>query len=164
MMSLPTRQHRILAIAPNTRGVGFAVLEGEATLIDWGVKNVLGDKNVGSLEKVEDLISQYAPAFLLTEDYRASHHSPRIRSLGKALAASIKGAGVQMKALSTKEVRKHFFGAETGTKHALAELLAERFPDELGYLVPRKRLPWTSEDYRMAIFDAVALGVAFQNS
>ena len=50
------------------------------------------------------------------------------------------------------------------TKHALAVLLAARFPKELQTRLPPKRRPWMSEDYRMGIFDAVALAVAFQST
>jgi hypothetical protein len=35
-----------------------------------------------------------------------------------------------------------------------------RFPEELGHRLPPKRKPWMSEDYRMGIFDAVALAFA----
>jgi hypothetical protein len=41
----------------------------------------------------------------------------------------------------------------------LAEILATRFPEELAPRLPPKRKPWISEDYRMDIFDAVALAI-----
>jgi len=48
------KHFRILAIAPATRGFGFAVLEGLDMLADWGVKEAKGDKNNQSLGKVTD--------------------------------------------------------------------------------------------------------------
>jgi hypothetical protein len=54
-----------------------------------------------------------------------------------------------------------FFAEGQGTKHALAEMLAGRFPEELASRLPPKRRPWMSEDYRMDIFDAVALALTF---
>ena len=38
------QQYRILAIAPSFRGFGYAVLEDNDTLVDWGVKTVQGNK------------------------------------------------------------------------------------------------------------------------
>ena len=38
-----------------------------------------------------------------------------------------------------------------GTKHALTEIPANKFPDELGFRLPPKRRPWMSKDYRMDI-------------
>jgi hypothetical protein len=63
---------------------------------------------------------------------------------------------------SQKRIRKAFFADGRGTKHALATQLANRFPEELGNRLPPKRRAWDSEDYRMGIFDAVALAVAFR--
>ena len=37
MKKIQPKHFRILAIAPSTRGFGFAVLEGQDTLVDWGV-------------------------------------------------------------------------------------------------------------------------------
>jgi len=55
-----------------------------------------------------------------------------------------------------------FLADDKGTKHDLAEILAKRFSEELGSRLPPKRLPWMSEDYRMDIFDAVALALAIR--
>ena len=62
---------RVLAVAPSTRGFGFAVLEGEATLVDWGVKSVNGDKNSQSLLKVEEMIGLYHPELITLQDTTA---------------------------------------------------------------------------------------------
>ena len=45
-------------------------------------------------------------------------------------------------------------------KQEIAIAIAERFP-ELAPRLPRFRKPWMSEDYRMSIFDAVALALTF---
>jgi hypothetical protein len=62
-----------------------------------------------------------------------------------------------VKLFSRDQVMKTFIADGQGTKHALAEILAKRFPEELGLQLPPKRKPWMSEDSRMGIFDAVAL-------
>lgn len=45
-----TKDIRVLAIDPSTRGFGFAVLEGPNRLIDWGVKETKVDKKRKILE------------------------------------------------------------------------------------------------------------------
>jgi hypothetical protein len=64
---------------------------------------------------------------------------------------------------SRQQVRRVFFADGQGTKHALAEILAKRFPEELGFRLPPKRRPWMSEDYRMDLFDAVALALMLRS-
>ena len=51
-------------------------------------------------------------------------------------------------------------GSDATTKQEIAIAIAERFP-ELAPRLPRSRKPWMSEDYRMSIFDAVALALTF---
>lgn len=150
---------RILAIAPSTRGFGFAVLEGESTLVDWGVKAVTGDKNKHCLAKLKELLAHYQPHVLVLEDH-SSRRSARIRALHSRMVNTATQHPVKVRLLSRERVYQAFDVGEKGTKHALAELLAARFPQELGLRLPLKRRPWTSEDYRMGIFDAVALGLA----
>lgn len=142
-----------------TRGFGYAVLDGDGTLADRGVRTVTGDKNKQSLESAVALIAHYQPGVLVLEDASAkdSRRSLRIRELTKQIAAAARG--VKVKLYSQEKVRCAYFAEGKGTKHALAEIIASRFPEDLGLQVPPKRKPWDSEDYRMGIFDAVALAL-----
>jgi len=45
-------------------------------------------------------------------------------------------------------------------KYEVASVLAKQFP-ALASRLPHKRKIWQSEDYRMGIFDAAAVGVAY---
>jgi len=161
MNKIQPKHFRILAIAPSTRGFGFAVLEGRETLVDWGVKTVKGDKNIQSLAKVEDLIAHYQPGTLVLEDTSAknSRRSPRIRKLCQQIIKMASNRKVSIKLFSRDQVMKTFIPDGRGTKHALAEIIAKRFPEELGSRLPPERKPWMSEDSRMNIFDAVALAL-----
>jgi Holliday junction resolvasome RuvABC endonuclease subunit len=150
---------RILAIAPTTRGVGFAVLEGKDSLVDWGVKTVQGDKNANSLARVEELIAQYRPGVLVLQDIKDSRRSQRIKVLSRKIVDLAETRNVSVKVFSQEQVRRTYFTNGLGTKHEIAELIAQRFPDELGTRLPKKRKAWMSEQYQMGIFDAVALAL-----
>jgi len=164
MKKFQTTYLRILAIAPSSRGFGFALFEGQGTLVDWGVKSVQGDKNAQCLAKVKDMIAHYQPGVVVLENtsVKNSRRSPRIRNLTRRIIALAASCNVGVRVFSRKQVRKDFFadGGE-GTKYALAEKIAKRFPEELGFRLPPKRRAWESEDSRMDIFDAVAIALAF---
>lgn len=163
MNRINSKHVRVLAIAPSTRGFGFAVLEGPETLVDWGVKSIKGDKNARSLAKVEELIAHYRPGVMVFQDNstKSSRRSARIRELGQKIIAMASSRNVRVALFSQEQVRRVFFANDPGTKHALAEILAKRFPEELGFRLPPKRRPWMSEDYRMDIFGAVSLALTF---
>ena len=164
MNRIQPKHFRILAIAPSSRGFGFAVLEGQATLADWGAKPVKGDKNAQSLAKVERLIAHYQPDVLVLENALAKNtrRSSRIKTLGQHIIDLAKTRKIKVALFSREQVRRRFFDGGQGTKHAVAEILARRFQGELGACLPPKRRLWMSEDRRMDIFDAVALALVFR--
>jgi Holliday junction resolvasome RuvABC endonuclease subunit len=165
MNTINPKHFRILAIAPSTRGFGFAVLERQDTLVDWGVKTVKnGDKNVQSLEKVKELIAHYQPGVLVLENASAKNslRSRRIRRLCRQIIKLASTNKVSVKLFSREQVMKTFLPDGRGTKYAVAEIVAERFPEELSQKLPPERKLGNSEDSRMSIFDAMALALVFR--
>jgi len=163
-MTLTNSQHkRVLSIVFNMRGVGFAVLDGATVLTNWGIKKVTAKESAAALTKIEKLISLYTPDVIVFEDLDLSpfRHSARIKALSATLEKLTAKFGIHVTALSLFDVKKCLFTTGEGTKHEMAQALTSRFPDELGHLLPAKRLSWKTEHYRMGIFDAVALAVAF---
>src|SRR2546422_6406966 len=79
------------------------------------------------------------------------------------MTAMARSRKLRVTLFSRERVRQVFFADGKGTKDALAEILAKRFPEELGFRLPPKRRPWMSEDYRMGIFDAVALALTLRD-
>jgi Holliday junction resolvasome RuvABC endonuclease subunit len=160
MKNLRSKYIRVLGVAPSSYGCGFAVTEGENTLVAWGVKTVKGgNKNARCLSNVGNLIAHYQPTVIAIEDARSkgSRRSSRIRALIEKIVVMAKDEKIKVKRYSRKQVNLAFLSDERGTKHALAQYLAARFPEELSSRLPPKRRLWTSDDCRMDIFDAVAL-------
>ena len=158
------KDFRILSVAPSDRGFGFVVLEGRDTLVECAVKTVKRDKNAKSLEKVEELIAHYQPGVLILENTSAkgSRRASRIRKLCQQIIKLAVIRKVRVKLYSRKQVMNTFIPDGPGTKHALAEIIANRFPEQLGSKLPPKRKAWMSQDSRMNIFDAVALAMVFR--
>jgi len=162
-----TSQSRILSIAPTTRGFGYAVLEGENSLVAYGGKTVTTkkrNKTNRSLALIEKMIIQYRPDVLVLYDVRAKgiYRHPRIKELHRLVVKLAKRHKLKTAAISGGDVRRLLLGDLKGTKHGAAELLAKRFPDELASRLPTMRKCGHNEDRRMDIFDAVGLVVAFR--
>ena len=156
---------RLLAVALTSRGLGYAVLEGESSLIEssrMSVRN--GDKNWQCLAKVKKLTAFYRPDALILQDVTAkgSRRNSRIKALHREVMRFAAKQRLKVDLISEKQLRNLLLGDASGTKHEMAEMLTERFSDELAFRLPSKRRLWQSEDSRMDIFDAVALAVAFR--
>jgi Holliday junction resolvasome RuvABC endonuclease subunit len=155
---------RTLSVFLSSRGFGYAVLEGNDRLVDYGKKIINEDKNAQSLAQIEKFIARYQPDVLVLQDVNAkgSRRAARIKELHRRVVALAKRQRLKVVKISGKELRGRLLGNENGTKQEMAELLAKQFPDELASRLPPKRKPWKSEDARMDIFEAVALTLVFQ--
>lgn len=161
MIANPIKEKRVLAIDPTTKGFGFAVLEGPAMLIDWGVKHASGERNRGCLKQATELIRRYQPDVLIVEHTttRGAQRCARVRQLIEDLLALASDRRVRTKRVSRRRAQRCFSKTGSATKRQIALALTERFP-ELEPHLPPVRKPWMSEDERMGIFDAVAFAWA----
>jgi hypothetical protein len=161
----PKKYSRILAIAPSSRGFGYALLEGEK-LANWGSSTASKDKNTKCVMKVEELLLRFEPAVMVLEDTGAegSRRYPRIRELSQRLLALGLNHKTPIGWFRQDQVMHFFSGNGEGTKQEIAQRIGERFPEELGAMVPPKRRTGMNQDYRIDIFDAVALAIIFRES
>jgi len=154
-------QRRVLAIDPFSRGVGFAVLEGDDALVDWGIRSTGRADNERSARVIHKLITRLRPDVLVFEDWDsdASRRCGRVELLLKRIAAE-EGARVLVRVVAPREIRRIGPRPLAATKYGRASILAERFPEVRAYLPPMRK-PWMPEDDRMAIFDALSFAVAY---
>ena len=159
------KEIRVLSIDPHPRGFGYAVFEGPARLVDWGTRDVRTDKERVALHKIEKLVRLYRPTVIVVEDcaHRKSRRNPRIRRLTESILAAARAFGLAGHALPLAAVYRAFAGTGAGTKYGIATALVRAFP-ELMVRLPPKGKPWQTEDSRMSIFDAVALGLTYFRS
>ena len=145
-------------------GFGYAVFEGPESILECGIKTARWEKNAQALRKIGKLVFHFNPAVLVLEntDVTGSRRSPRIRELGQEIIALAKSRKIKVKLFSRDRVLKTIIPDRRGTKHAMAEIIARRFPEQLATQLPPERALWDSESPRMAMFEAVALALVFQ--
>ena len=160
MNSRRNKSELVLCIYPSAKGFGFAIFEDWRSLVDWGVTGVHGKKkNAQCLRKMRRLLAFYRPDVLVTEDYKGagSRRGSRIRELIDAIAALAAKEGVACTSFSRTDVRTCF---GLTAKREIAQSIVQEIPELEPRLPPVRRI-WMSEDARMNIFDAVALGMTF---
>jgi hypothetical protein len=152
---------RVMGIDVSSVGFGYAFLEGEDRLLEWGVSRSRGNKNREALRKIDELVTWYQPSVLVVEDIPAGH-SQRDRAI--ALVAELerwsRAHKLEFARVRWSKVQKACGGSLDATKDVIARAVASRFPELADRLPPPRQL-WMPEDCRMGIFDAVALAVTF---
>ena len=166
MKYIPITKEKVLAIDPATVGLGYAVIEDESfQLLDWGIKTCPSIKQSLCLTKAKGLIEKYKPNVVVVEDYEGdgSRRCQRVQRLIRRIIALAEAKRIKVRAFSRNKVRETFSPYAATTKFEIAQVIGHVYP-ELGPRLPPYRKIWMSEDYRMNIFDAVALGMTYLHS
>jgi hypothetical protein len=154
---------RILVIDLRSRSFGFVVFEGPTRLLDWGVKSFRQGVNAVKIPvglKFAELIDEFSPSTIVVR--KGSVESRKKARMRQALAKQAEKCRISVQSLTPRAVKNAFVGTNRN-KYTIAAALAKQLP-ELAAKLPSVRKIWKSEDYRMSIFDAAALGVAYFSS
>lgn len=129
-----------------------------------GYKGAKGNKNLQATVKIEKLMKQFLPEVLVLPDVNAKgcRRAPRIKALHRNLVDLAEMHKCKVAVISGRALRNSLLGRAKGTKHEMAERVAQRFP-ELAAKLPPIRRAWDSENGRMDLFDAVGLAVVFSD-
>jgi len=149
----------IIAIAPTSRGFGFAVFGAPARLLDWGVKEARSDKNRLATRKICRMIRDIKPAVVIIENWvhASCRRSTRVRTLLLDVAVLASKSGSTAMVYSRHHVRQAF-GKSGKSKDTIASAIAAQLPALRPWLPPKRRI-WESEHHSMAIFEAAALAL-----
>jgi hypothetical protein len=151
---------RVLGIAHYGGGFGFAVLEGPATPVEWGVKR-LGKEQEHLLRALRDLCDRFAPDVVAVErpQGQSFRRGAGVRKRIEATIRSARGRGIAVIRVSRSQLQQHFAPYGSVTKYEIAEVIAREIP-ALAHKLPPRRKAWMTEDHRMRIFDATSLALA----
>ena len=164
-MNLRIYDPRILAIDLRHRRFGYAVFEGHRTLHDSGLRvyRAVGEEEAEMASKrLAVLLESFAPSAIVIkrERWDRAQISPHIRSLVEVVTKVASAHSVSICLIGDDDVRRTFRNMGCETRDEIAAALARIFP-ELQWRLPPKRRPWQSEHPRLAMFDAIALGLAY---
>lgn len=168
MRHLP--KYRILGIDPMYRGFGFAVIEDSSRLLDWGViccrqkQRRKRNRWTNCLLRFEALLERYQPTAIVVPDWRDKcwRHSLEAKLFIRDVAHIVKKRRIALRTYSQDDVRKAFAPQGARTKDDIAKAIGDQFPELLP--LPRPRQSFLAESYRMAIFDAVGLGLTLMHA
>ena len=153
----------VLAVHLTTRGLAYALFEGQMAPVDWGVKEIRGPrKNARCLDRLGKIIERYQPDTLVIEDcsQKGSRRSSRIRRLYQATETVARSQAIDVFRYSRRQVRQCFEKVGASTKREIAQAISQLIP-ALSHRMPPIRKPWMSEDSRMNLFDAASLAWTF---
>jgi hypothetical protein len=151
---------RIVAFDIRPQKLGHVILEGPSRLIDYGVARFReSDRQVN---RVEYLIATFRPsiAVLLRVEKGSWRDRAALRTMMRSVRRRIRTLGTAIVQFRAGEVKRVLRVPPRGTKELSARLVVEHLPELTWQLPPHRRL-WQPEHWRMPIFDAAALALAY---
>ncbi len=146
-------ERRVIALDVRSRNFGFVVFEGPNEILDWGIRSFRSGGNAVKTPAASKLLS------LLDEFSPSAGRAEKKPQLLSIIERQVRNRRIPLRLVTPQDVNRAFIGFESN-KYEVASVLARQFPT-LASKLPPKRKCWQSEDYRMGIFDAAAVGVAY---
>ena len=160
-MTDQSNEKRLLALDVHPRSFGFVAFEGPNRIVDWGVRSFRAGVNavkIPAATKFLALLHEFRPSAVIIGE-RLTRKTAKQTKMLATIKRQASSRRIPVRCISRRAVNRAFVGFESN-KYEVASALARQFPD-LALRLPPKRKCWQSEDYRMGIFDAAALGVAY---
>jgi hypothetical protein len=162
------RESTILGIAIRARWLGFGAIDQQNRLLECGMifyQRRSMSQLKSAKRRLESTISRLSPSrvALLRAELTANDEASSVRSLVRALRGAVSLGSISLVSLRRDEIRRAFSEGKVCSKDEIASALVALFP-ELAWKLPQKRKIWSKEDFRMAMFDAVAAAVACHRS
>jgi D-alanyl-D-alanine carboxypeptidase len=164
-MNPKSHEQRILAIVLRSRRFGFAVFEWPNRLLDWGM--VFYPLNDGAqrravTKRVESLLTLFTPSIVVVGRTRLLNvrNGSGVRPILRSIRHEALSRAIPVHIMTRVEVREVFHALHAKSKHEIASMLAQMFPELFCKLPPERKI-WESEHPIMTMFDAVALGFTY---
>src|SRR6266849_1866642 len=160
-MTNQSGEKRVLALDVHPRSFGFVVFEGPNRMLDWGVRSFRTGVNavkIPAATKFLALLDEFKPSAVVIGERLTGRTAKQTRMLA-TIERQARSRRIPVRRVSRRDVNRAFVGFESN-KYEVASALAQQFPALASRLPPRRKC-WQSEDYRMDIFDAAAVGVAY---
>lgn len=157
----------VLALYPNFRGFGFAVLrisnnENTCKLIDRGIISVRPVNNEKVLKRIHKYTDYFKPKVVILRDFDLPpKRGRRISELIESIIHLVKEKQLPVYRYTREQIRFAFEQYGAKTKYEIAQKIIEGFP-QLAKRAPKVTKWYDEEDYNMGIFDALALALTHQ--
>jgi hypothetical protein len=160
-MTYQSSEKRIIALDVRPQNFGFVVFHGPNLILDWGIKSFREGVNAVKIppaRKLSILLDEFKPSAIVIRECETRGNRKKTKIL-PTIQRQARRRGIPITFITRRDVNRAFVGFESN-KYEVASVLARQFP-ALASRLPPKRKIWQNEDYRMGIFDAAAVGVAY---
>ena len=148
----------VLALYPNSTGIGYVICENPKELIRYGVARIKTFSNNEHLKRLTQFVKEYNPSIIILRDYRDTDKRIGKRTIKviDTLGKQARSKGIPVFKYAREDIKQSFIQFGSNTKYGISKTISAWYP-ELEMRMPVYRKNNTSEHYQMGVFDAFAL-------
>lgn len=149
----------ILALYPNTHGIGFVLCENEKNIIDFGLKINKRNDPKKFTKIVDTLFELTKPNIVILRSGKKNDQnnvSSRIQQNIQSIIETAHKLNLKVFEYNRGQIKDVFSIFDAPTKHEITQKLIKWYP-QLRTRGFEKRKAYDSENYHMAVFDAFSL-------
>jgi Holliday junction resolvasome RuvABC endonuclease subunit len=164
-MRFPSTPALVLGLHPASRGFGWAVFDGPARPVDWGITYLREDPGAGYRQRIRLLIERHRPEVIAVEAPSGALKAPSAgsRALLEAVVALAEEYGVELHRYGRPEVRRALLLDARASRDRIAEAVAASVA-ALSHRLPPPRKPWDAQKRPVSLFSAAALILTYYAS
>jgi len=150
----------VLALYPNTRGLGYAVFDSPKDLVDYGMGYIKPVSNTKTITRVKEYIQHYKPDIVLVRAIRQSESRKmkRVENLVAHICNQASAQGLKVYRYNRNQIQEIFSQFGSSTKFHISKKISEWYPELQNIKNPVRKF-WETEYHNAGIFDAISLGV-----
>ena len=148
----------IMAIYPNGRGFGFALMTSAKEPIDCRSLELSSKSQKKYIKRIRNLLTYYRPTLLIIEDIKDAKKSKRIEELQEGIQSLTSELNLKVARYSRTQTKEVFASFNAHTRYEIAKCIYDWFPN-MGLRLPKVKKVWESDDFDMGGYDALSLAL-----
>jgi len=156
----PRENVAVLALYPNARGIGYAVMDTPARIVDSGMKGYCPWSSKKIKKQIRAYLSYFKPKMILLEDTRSKKNRKytKMCNLIESIAIDAESQGLEVYGYTREQIADVFREFHGESKHRINTAIAEAF-HSYQEKIPKERSNGDPEGFFQGEFDAISLAV-----
>lgn len=148
----------ILALYPNSFGMGYVLCESPKELINYGIARVRPLSKDKYIKRLHHFVKQYRPTIILLRGYQKKDKriSKRVIKIIESFEKEAARLDLPIFMYSREDIKEVFKQFEASSKYTISKTITSWYP-ELQHRMPNIRKNTQSEHYQMGVFDVFSL-------
>lgn len=150
----------VLALYPNARGIGYAVMDAPAYIVESGMKSIRPWSSQKIKKQINAYLAYFKPEIILLQntDSRLNRKYTKMCNVIRGIGEDAESQGFKVFRYTREQILGFFEEFNASSKHRMNIVIAQSFPS-YQEKIPKERIHGDPEGFFQGEFDAISLAL-----